>query len=51
MLELNSDKHIRDIAGILELSSDDLNLDWLQEMIHSYGLAKEWEKANKILEQ
>ena len=46
--EGGSDKHIRDIAGVLEMSSHDLNTDWLQERIRSYGLLKEWEKAKEM---
>lgn len=41
--EGGSDKHIRDIAGILEMSSDDLNKDWLHEKIRGYSLITEWE--------
>ena len=49
--EGGSDKHIRDIAEVLEMSSHDLNTDWLQERIRSYGLIKEWEKAKKMCAQ
>jgi hypothetical protein len=42
-------KHLMDIAGILELSSDELKTDWLQEKIHEYGLTREWKKAKEML--
>lgn len=49
--EGGSDKHIRDIAGVLEMSSDDLNTDWLQERVLGYGLVREWEKAKEMAGQ
>jgi len=45
------DKHIRDIVGILELSSDYLDIDWLLERIHGHGLTAEWEKAREMSER
>ena len=43
--EGGSDKHLRDIAGILEISFDELNLEWLRQKIQDYGLVSEWKKA------
>jgi len=45
--EGESDKHLRDIAGILEMSFDDLNMDWLQEKIRDRGLTAQWQKAKE----
>ena len=45
--EGGSDKHLRDIAGILELSSQDLNLARLHEMVRTHRLLEEWEKVKK----
>ena len=49
--EGGSDKHLRDIAGILEMSFDDLNMDWLQEKIRDFGLDREWEKAKETAKE
>ena len=46
--EGGSDKHLKDIAGILELCSDDLNTDWLQENIQARALTGEWGTALKM---
>jgi len=46
--EGGSDKHLRDIAGILEMAPDYLNTDWLQEKIRYYGLTREWQKAEEM---
>ena len=46
--EGRSEKHLRDIAGMLALSSELLNMRALQEKIEEYGLGKEWEEAQKI---
>ena len=45
--EGGSDKHLRDIAGILEMLSDSLDNDWLLKNVHDYGLAGEWKKAEE----
>lgn len=45
--EGGSDKHLGDIGGILEMSSDHLDMDWLQGKIHDYGLTREWQKAKE----
>lgn len=43
--EGGSDKHLRDISGMLELSSDQIDFMELEEFIHRYGLESEWERA------
>ncbi len=45
-----SDKHLRDISSMLEVSSDKIDLDKLREKIREYGLEKEWQKAGKMIE-
>jgi hypothetical protein len=42
-----SDKHLRDISSMLEISSGKIDLDKLHEKVREYGLEKEWEKAKK----
>jgi hypothetical protein len=42
--EGGSEKHIRDISGILEVSHAQINLTWLEDKITSMGLIKEWKK-------
>ena len=39
---------LRDIAGMVELSSDGIDFKQLEEFIHRYGLEKEWAKAKSI---
>lgn len=46
--EGGSEKHLRDIAGMLELSSEFMNMSALQGKIEEYGLEKEWEEAKRI---
>jgi hypothetical protein len=43
--EGGSEKHLRDIAGILSVSSDRIDFDQLSEKIREYSLEKEWEEA------
>jgi len=43
--EGGSEKHLRDIAGILSVSSDRIDFGQLSEKIHEYSLEKEWEEA------
>jgi len=45
--EGRSEKHLRDIAGILSVSSDQINFQQLSEKIHEYFLEKEWEEAKR----
>ena len=42
--EGRSDKHLKDISSMLEISSDRINIDMLRKMIAKYGLKEEWEK-------
>lgn len=40
--EGRSDKHLRDVAGILEVSGNEVNLPWLEEQISKRQLHGEW---------
>ena len=42
------EKHLRDIANILEVSSDKIDFKFLKEEIEKYGLKKEWSKVKKL---
>lgn len=44
--EGGSDKHLSDIAGILENSSDEIDRAELEQKIQSLGLAKEWNRLH-----
>jgi len=46
--EGGSEKHLRDIAGMLELSSDQIDFKQLEEFIHRYGLESEWQEAKAL---
>ena len=46
--EGGSEKHLRDIAGMVELSSDEIDFKQLEEFIDRYGLEKEWAKAKSM---
>jgi hypothetical protein len=46
--EGGSEKHLRDIAGMLELSSDQIDFKQLEEFIHRYELETEWQKAKTL---
>jgi hypothetical protein len=45
--EGGSQKHIRDISGMLELSRDEIDFDLLLNKVHEMSLKKEWEEAAK----
>jgi len=49
--EGGSEKHLRDIAGILALSCESIDFDQLQKKIEAYGLGKEWAEAQKMAEE
>ena len=49
--EGGSEKHLTDIANMLEISSEDINFEQLQNKIKDYGLQKEWQKAQKIIKK
>jgi hypothetical protein len=46
--EGGSEKHLRDIAGMLELSSHEIDFNQLEEFIHRYGLEREWQEAKTL---
>ena len=48
--EGRSDKHLRDIAGILEVSGTEVNLPWLEEQIVERQLQEEWLAAKQYKE-
>jgi hypothetical protein len=48
--EGKSEKHLRDIASMVELSSAEIDLEELQNKIKEYSLEKEWKKAQKLFE-
>jgi hypothetical protein len=43
-----SEKHLRDIASVLSISGDRIDLDQLLGKIEKYGLQREWKEAQKI---
>jgi hypothetical protein len=43
--EGGSEKHLRDIAGILEISRDDMDFAFLKSKVNNMSLQKEWEEA------
>jgi len=45
--EGQSEKHLRDIASILEFSSEQIDLQQLQGKIDQYSLQREWELARQ----
>ena len=46
--EGGSEKHLRDISGILELSPKEIDFKQLEELVHRYRLEKEWVKARAL---
>lgn len=46
--EGRSEKHLRDIAGMLELSGAQIDMTELQERIKCYGIEKEWSEVQKL---
>ncbi|MBE9573715.1 MAG: hypothetical protein IMF20_01120 [Proteobacteria bacterium] len=47
--EGKSKKHLRDIASMIEISSDRINFVELENKIKGYGLEEEWAKAQKMV--
>ncbi|PKN64809.1 MAG: hypothetical protein CVU57_13430 [Deltaproteobacteria bacterium HGW-Deltaproteobacteria-15] len=43
--EGGSEKHLRDIAGIMDLSPEQIDMESLRKKIAEYGLEKEWEEV------
>ena len=46
--EGGSEKHLRDIAGMVELSSDEIDFKVLEKFVQRYRLEKEWAKAKSM---
>ena len=46
--EGGSEKHLRDIAGMLALSSEEIDFKQLDGFVQRYGLEKEWVKAREM---
>ena len=46
--EGGSEKHLRDLAGMLELSSQEIDFKQLDDFVQRYGLEKEWAKAKAM---
>jgi hypothetical protein len=49
--EGRSDKHLRDIASIIEISSDQIDFEQLQKRIKTYALEEEWQKAQNVIKK
>ena len=49
--EGRSEKHLRDIAGILEMSGDQVDLKQLEQMVTEWRLESEWLEAQKHTER
>ena len=47
--EGRSEKHLKDIAGMIEASFNQINTDQLHEKIRHYRLDEEWEEVQSIL--
>jgi len=48
--EGRSEKHLRDIVSMLEISSVEINFNKLQDKIRIHSLEKEWQKAKNMTE-
>jgi len=46
-----SEKHLTDIANMVEISSEHINFEQLQNKIRDYALEKEWQKAQNIIKK
>lgn len=46
--EGRSEKHLRDISGMLEVSSQEVNFKQVDDFVQRYGLEKEWVKAKEM---
>ena len=49
--EAGSEKHLRDIAGMVKIASDQINFQELTTKIKQYALLKQWKKAQEIMEK
>lgn len=45
--EGGSEKHLNDIASMIEMSSEQINFEELQNKIEENALEKEWQTAQK----
>lgn len=45
--EGKSEKHIRDIQGILSISEDEIDFSELEKKIESAGLVREWQLSRR----
>lgn len=43
--EGGSEKHLKDIAGMLALSSGQIDFQLMEKMVQRYGLEREWQRA------
>ncbi len=48
--EGRSEKHLKDIAGMLEVSDAQVNMAWLEEQIAERQLQEEWRAARRLRE-
>jgi hypothetical protein len=46
--EGGSEKHLRDIAGMVAVSSDQIDYPWLEELVRRYSLETEWQRAESL---
>jgi hypothetical protein len=44
-----SERQLRDVAGILELRSSDLDVDYIERWVEELGLHAEWTRAKALL--
>jgi len=46
-----SEKHLTDIANMVEISPEHINFEQLQNKIKDYALEREWQKAQNIIKK
>ncbi len=46
-----SEKHLTDIANMVEISSEHINFEQLQNKVRDYALKREWQKAQSIIKK
>ena len=49
--EGGSDKHLKDIAGMIQISSDRIDLEVLKEKVERYGLKEQWHEVQAMVEE
>jgi hypothetical protein len=47
--EGGAEKHLTDIANMIEISSEHINFEQLQNKIKDYALEREWQKGQKLI--